>query len=130
MAIARGDIFLAASSDKKMLSELNSTKIESGIYTCSESYTIGSLTSDKWTVICLSNETKENLHCYAQIWISVKTNSTLPRMFTRTSAQGQTTYSNFQSYINCPTDEVVDLYIGGTQPQGETGVTKIFLDID
>lgn len=130
MAIAKKDIFVAPSVDMKFKDELDSVQIESGIFHCNEEITIGSITSSKWTVICMSNETKDGLQCYSQIWSTVLSNTSRPRLFLRTAAPGQTTYSAFSSFINCPTDEAVDVYIGGTAPEAENGVTKIFIDLD
>lgn len=130
MAIARQGVFVAPSVDKKLLSELNSTQIEAGIYHCNEQFAIGSVVSDKWTVLVFSNETKDGLECLSQLWTTVLPNTDIPRMFLRTSAPGETTYSEFNSFINCHTDQAVDLYIGGEEPTAEDGITKIYIDLN
>lgn len=129
MAIAKKNVFVAPSVDKKLLSELNSTTIEAGIYHCSEQLTICGVTSNKWTVLVFSNETKDGLECYSQIWTTVLANSKKPRLFLRTSEEGSTSYSSFTSFVNCGTNTPIELYVGGSQPAAEAGITKVYIDL-
>lgn len=127
MAVTRGDLFVSPSVDIRTKAELDSTSIESGLYICKESVTIKNLTSNRWSVTCLSTNAKNGLHCLTQIWTNVDSNT--PRIFTRTSPLNSNTYSEFTSYANIDSDYPIDIVIGTTEPSPETGVYKIFLDI-
>lgn len=127
MAVTRGDLFVSPSVDIRTKAELDSTSIESGLYICKESVTIKNLTSNRWTVTCLSTNTKNGLHCLTQIWTNVDSNT--PRIFTRTSSLNSNTYSAFTSYANIDSEYPVDIVVGTSEPSPTQGVYKIFLDI-
>lgn len=127
MAVTRGDLFVSPSVDIRTKAELDSTSIESGLYICKESVTIKNLTSNRWTVTCLSTNTKNGLHCLTQIWTNVDSNT--PRIFTRTSPLNSNTYSEFTSYANIDSEYPVDIVVGTSEPSPTQGVYKIFLDI-
>ena len=131
MAVIKDSTFAAPSTDKRSLTELDSVVIESGVYFCEESRTILNTTSDRWTVSCISTNTKDTLHCFTQIWIPGHTNTEQKnrRLFIRTAGATDPTYSTFSTFITSPTDSVVELYVGGTQPPVEAGITKIWFDL-
>ena len=102
MAVAKNNILVAPSTDKKTLDQLDSVQIEAGLFYAKASKTINGVTADRWTVICISNETKLNLHCYTQIWIpsvSGSTNIAANRVFIRTAAEESTSYTSFTTVL-------------------------------
>lgn len=132
MAVVKDNIFVAPSTDVRTLEQLDSTVIEAGIYHCIEEKTILNTTSDKWTVICLSNETQASLRCFSQIWLPAESNllEHNRRMYIRTAGTTSDTYSPFSTYVASATDEVVDMYFGGEEPDAEPGITKIWYNTD
>lgn len=128
MAVARNNVYVSPSVDIKTKAELDSTTIESGLYVCKEEVTIKGVTSSEWTVTCLSTNIKDSLHCCTQIWTSVNLNKT-PKLFSRTSSLGETTYSDFVSYASVNSDYPVEFVVGTAEPTPEDGVYKIFIDI-
>lgn len=129
MAIAKGGVILAPSNDIRTKAELDSVTVEAGIFHVSEEVTINGVTSSKWTVLCFSNELQQSIQCYSQLWISVQQNLK-PRLFIRTAIQGANDYSDFTSFVNCGTSSPVELYVGGTEPVAESGVTKLYIDLN
>ena len=82
MAVSKGAVYVSPSMDIKTKDELNNVKIESGLYYCNDEITITALDalgsevseiSNRWTVICISNEYANILKCYTQIWINSST---------------------------------------------------------
>lgn len=132
MAVVKDKVFVAPSTDIKTLEELDSLVIESGIFYCGEERDILGVTSDRWTVICLSNETQVGLRCYSQIWIPSHNNFNLPnrRLFIRTSGLTGSGYSDYSTFVSSATDSVVDMYFGGDEPEPERGITKVWYNLE
>lgn len=145
MAVAQGKYIVSPSSDIKTKAELDSIKIESGLYYCTESVTINAenelgssigVTSSRWTVICISNEQADKLACFTQIWIDSSTprsmmfiryaNSSL-NAFTDFSMLVTSDYLRENAVLNTHT-EPVHIVVSDTQPTAETGITKIWID--
>ena len=102
MGLAKKNIMIAPSTDKRTLAQLESVNIESGFYYVKEEKTINGTTSDRWTVICISSEERESMHCYTQIWIQGATGTTqigTNKMFIRTSAEDSSAWSTFTSMV-------------------------------
>lgn len=102
MAVAKNNILIAPSTDKRTLEQLDSVGIESGFYYVKEFRTINSVTANIWTVICISSEVKNSLHCFTQIWIPGTTGSdnlTSNRVFVRTSAEDSSSYTPFTTVL-------------------------------
>lgn len=122
MAVSRGDVYVSPSVDIKTKAELDSTKIESGLYYCTEEITItatdalGSSISEissRWTVICISTEYANSLNCYTQIWIN---SSTKPNhVFIRT-LESDSSYSDFSLLVTADYLKNSGVLNGGTQP--------------
>lgn len=145
MAVSNGSIFVSPSYDKKTKAQLDNIKIESGLYYCSDSYTVSAVnefddgvavTSSRWTVICISTEKATDLTCLTQIWIDSSTPQS--EMFIRYANSDKTGYTDFTMLIT--TDylktnavlnthsEPVHVIVSNTQPEAETGITKIWID--
>lgn len=136
MALFKEDIQVAPSVDIATLTQLDSTSIESGIYYCTQQKTItaGAITiqSSKWSVICISSESRTSIHCYAQLWIPSET-TTNPTAFIRYSASGNT-WSDFSALLsnklgvqNSSADDI-RLVVSNTQPSAISGVTQVWID--
>lgn len=129
MAIIKRTTLISPSADTRTLSELNVIDIESGVYYCNEGCTINGVTSSLWTVVCISNNDMQNLHCYTQIWIPSTTGSTSRAsqvMFVRTSSTESTGYSSFSSTVVAGSN--VKLEVSSSQPTlSENGETKLWI---
>lgn len=145
MAVAQGTKFVAPSVDSKTVAQLNSTQVEAGLFHCSESVTISALdmfdnevsvTSNRWTVICISDENAITPKCYTQIWID--SNSVQSVMFIRYLTKDATAFTTFSmiattEYLREKTvlnthNEPVHVVVSNTQPTAESGITKIWID--
>lgn len=145
MAIASSGVFVAPSIDIKTPSELNSIFIPAGMYYCNQSNTIVykdefdsnlSLTSDLWSVVCISKKEANTLKCYAQIWICVacQTND----MFIRTLNTAGTGYTAFSKLVDIAylknnavintLSTPVELYVQSTSPGVKSGRTRVWID--
>lgn len=146
MAVARGQVIIAPSTDVRTKDELNNIQIESGLFYCTESVTVqaisetGSLdvshTDTKWAVTCISTETQNNVHCLMQLWIPC---SGRPEYtFIRTSTLDSEEYSDFSVLatadylkthaITTNQSTPTKLMIQETQPAIESGKTIIWVD--
>lgn len=129
MAIIKRTTLIAPSADTRTLSELNVIDIESGVYYCNEGVTINGVSSALWTVVCISNNDMQNLHCYTQIWIPSATGGTSrssQAMFIRTSSTEATGYSDFSSAVVASSN--VKFEVSSTQPTlSENGETKLWI---
>lgn len=139
MAVTQGNIFVAPSTDIKTEAELNSTKLESGLFYCNKSKTITagsvSVTSDMWAVTCISNEDASTLHCFMQMWVPVQSSvGTKVTAFIRYSANGSTSYGAFRALLNDtqaiqnPAGGDVRVVMSNTQPAAIANVTQIWID--
>lgn len=140
MALAKEGVFVTPSTDVRTLIELDSTELEAGLYYCNSSKTITAggieVTSDTWTVMCISTINKSSMHCYMQLWVPVGTNISASdaTVFVRYSATGSTTYSAFQALTNNShavqnaSGGDVRIVVSNTQPAAITGVTQIWID--
>lgn len=139
MAVAHGTTFVAPSTDVKTETELNSTKIESGLFYCNKSKTITagsvSVTSDMWAVTCISNTDATNLHCFMQMWVPVQSSvGTKVTAFVRYSANGSTSYGVFRALLNDtqaiqnPAGGDVRIVMDNSQPAAIANVTQIWID--
>lgn len=145
MAIANKGAIISPSNDIKTKEELNSIRIPSGLYYCTEDCTIVytkadgknySLQSDLWAVTCLSDKNLNNLKCYMQIWVCVacQTND----MFIRTLTKDGLGFTDFSKVVNTEMlreqavvnthSEPVHVVVSNTQPTAESGITKIWID--
>lgn len=116
MAIARREVLISPSIDKRLLAELDSTKLEAGIYYTDQEFTIDKVTSSQWSVICTSNEIQTSIHCFSQIWIAPAQYidgvlSQAQATFIRTAALGAETYSDFTPVGSG--DNIMYIYDGG-----------------
>ena len=145
MAIAKDGVFIAPSTDIKTKNELNAVKIPSGVYHCTEQVSISyldefgtskSLSSNLWTVICISSNTATNLLCYTQIWIctACQTNDMFVRTL-NTAANGYTTFSKMVDIAYLRDNAVintlstpVELYVQSTSPGVKSGRTRVWID--
>lgn len=136
MALFKENTLIAPSADVRTQQELDSTTIEAGLYYCLNTITISagavSIQADKWSVICISSETKTTLHCYAQLWIP-SDNTSNPTIFIRYSSGGSTwggwhvLMSNMLGVQNGTAGDV-RLVISNTQPSAISGVTQVWID--
>lgn len=145
MAIAKDGVFVAPSTDLKTLDELNSNRIPSGLYNCTEEVTISykdehgatnTLTSNLWTVLCTSSNNASNVTCFTQLWIcsACQTND----VFIRTALLTRDGYTEFSKLVDLATlgeravlntaDEPVQVIVSNTQPEAEAGITKIWIN--
>lgn len=145
MALAQGGVFVTPSNDIKTKDELNSVKIPSGLYHCTESVTVNyldefgaskTLTSNLWTVICLSNISASILQCYTQIWIctACQTNDMFVRTL-KTDGSGYTTFSKLVDIAYLRDNAVintlstpVELYVQSSSPGTKSGRTRVWID--
>lgn len=129
MAVIKQRTLISPSADLRSLVDLGSTSIESGIYYCTDSATIKSVTSSLWTVICVSNEDMGEVHCYSQIWIpSSNGSSNLGKqsLYLRTSAAGSSTYSEWTEFVSSSTP--VSIEVATSQPAlSAAGETKLWI---
>ena len=136
---------ILASTDIKTKNELNAVKIPSGVYYCNEQVAINyndefgtakTLSSNLWTVICISSNGASSLKCYTQIWIctACQTNDMFVRTL-NTAANGYTTFSKLVD-INYLRDNAVintlstpvELYVQSSSPGTKSGRTRVWID--
>ena len=144
MAVSRGATYVSPSVDIKTKAELDSTKIESGLYYCTEEITItatdalGSNVSEissRWTVICISTEYANSLKCYTQLWIN---SSTKPNHVFMRTLESDTTYSDFSLLITTDylknsgvlngSTQPVELFVQSMSPGVKEGTTRIWIE--
>lgn len=129
MAVIKQTTLISPSADYRTKNELDSLELESGMYYCNESVTIGSVTSSLWTVFCVSNYDMRTLHCFTQIWIPSATGGTNlsdQHIFVRTSALESATYSSFTEFTGGNSGP--ELVVSSTQPSlSGSGETKIWI---
>ena len=145
MAVAQGKVIIAPSSDVKTKAQLDSVNIESGLYYCSDSVTLTasnernanvSVTSDRWTVTCISTEHADSLACLTQIWIDSANPQS--KMFIRYANAAKSAYTAFDMIITSDYlktnavlnthSEPVQVVVSNTQPTAESGITKLWID--
>lgn len=145
MALAKEGVMIAPSTDGKTQAELNSVKLQSGMYNCMDQVEISytdefgksqKLSSNLWTVFCISSNNLSNLLCYTQIWVctACQTNDIFVRTL-KTDATGYTEFSKLVDMqylkdnivINTHT-EPVHVVVSNTQPTAEAGITKLWID--